>query len=152
LKKKLTEEQYIKREVDWHNKKNPGSGDKWLESWKYNTREKNQQSFLEEVNKQYKGEEMYFIPDKKDAKYTVIVHTIYLYPRGYEKSELKVEILIVDTKNPEDILIQFTGSLIKDSSMSYGSSNAMANTYMMEAPAFANISRFILTRKRNNPG
>jgi len=76
---KKTEEQYIQESMAEREKKEMGSGEKWLDAWKGDRERRFQPKFEELLNKTVKGVVFGNYPD---SKYTMIVHTTWTEP-GY---------------------------------------------------------------------
>jgi hypothetical protein len=76
---KKTEDQYVKDSKADREKKDMGSGEKWLDAWRGNRETRFQPKFEELLNKSVKGVSFGHYPD---AKYTMIVHTTWTEP-GY---------------------------------------------------------------------
>lgn len=76
---KKTEDQYIKDSMAEREKKEMGTGEKWLDAWKGNRENRFQPKYEELFNKSVKDVTIGSFPD---AKYTMIVHTTWTEP-GY---------------------------------------------------------------------
>jgi hypothetical protein len=103
--KEGSESDYLKKKQDALNAKEPGKGDKFVEGWKKNQKERYEPKFEELFNKAIKGK-MSLSESNKDAKYKLIVKTLTLYP-GYNIGISKMPayvsfaFIIVETANPD---------------------------------------------------
>ena len=79
--KKLTEEEYVNKKVEDYNKKEAGKGDKWKISWEESRTKRYEPKFETLINKSMAKINM-TASKNSDAKYTLIVKTIYTEP-GY---------------------------------------------------------------------
>jgi len=79
---KKPEAQYITEKVEKYNKDEAGKGDKWLESWKNDRTKRFEPKFEELLNKNLEGVNVNVSSSNKDAKYTLILKTVYTDP-GY---------------------------------------------------------------------
>ncbi|MDX2362419.1 MAG: hypothetical protein QNK23_16545 [Crocinitomicaceae bacterium] len=77
-----SEDDYVKKKVADGNKKEPGKGDKWKESW-FGARERvYQPKFMKLINKGLEKKNITFVEGAEDADYTLIVKTTFIEP-GY---------------------------------------------------------------------
>ena len=113
LKEKKTEEQYVTDRTKELNDKNKGVGDIWKKKW-YSAKELIwNPKFLELMN-------VIFSKDKKDvtfqegltdAKYTLIVQTVWVYP-GWDAAVMKqaakvtTNLKVVETKNRSNVVLE----------------------------------------------
>ncbi len=74
------EQDYIDRKVAEYNEKEAGSGDKWEEAWKGDREKRFHPSFEELMNKNLDGSGLTVGSDKDQAKYTLILETIFTEP------------------------------------------------------------------------
>lgn len=83
------EEDYKKRKIAEYNEKQRGKGDRWAEKWVANRSAVYEPMFEELVNKVLsKDASLYVAKNKKDAKYTMIVHTSVTEP-GFNSMVMK---------------------------------------------------------------
>jgi hypothetical protein len=75
-----SEADYTKKKVEDLNKKTPGKGDKWLEGWNGNKENRYHPKFEELINKGLGKTGCAAGQNYKDAKYTLRVKTITLFP------------------------------------------------------------------------
>ncbi len=103
------EEDYVAKKVSDYNAKEAGKGDRWKESWIADRKASFQPKFEELLNKQLKSAGVYFGPENKDAKYTLIVKTTFTEP-GYniyvtrKSASVDVEAVFVETANPSNMV------------------------------------------------
>jgi len=147
-----SEKEYIDYYVKDHNKKNPGSGEKWSQEWNTNTREKYPQVFIDQINTKTSKRGMNFSQKNSDATYTMIVKTVQVSQlmgarnSFAEKQEVKLvmEISIVETKNPNNEIAKI--SVTKISGTGYGLPMCMQDAFSsagLETGAF-------ITKQLNN--
>ena len=75
-----SEDDYVKKKVDEGNKKEPGKGDKWKDSW-YGSRERvYQPKFMDLINKGLEKKGIVFVEGAEDAQYTLVVKTTFIEP------------------------------------------------------------------------
>ncbi len=114
LKKNLPEAQYIEEHATEMEEKSPGKGETWKKSWAAARELIWQPKFLELMNRYfYEDHGMAFKEGLSDAKYTLIVETVWLYPgwdAGVMKQPAKVttNLKFVETANPDTILVEVT--------------------------------------------
>ncbi|NVO03465.1 MAG: hypothetical protein HXX09_12265 [Bacteroidetes bacterium] len=106
---KKSEADYCNEKVEAYNKKSPGKGDSWLKSWK-NNRELSYQPKFEELLNKYLGKKgVSAYPTNNDAKYMIVVKTIFTEP-GFNIGVMKqdafitCEVSIVETENPSNVI------------------------------------------------
>jgi hypothetical protein len=110
---KLAEEEYVTKKTNEYNQKKPGSGDSWSEKWKSDRETRYQPKFEDLLNKYLKEVGVSASPDIKDSKYSIILKTTFIEP-GYniyvssQPAYINVEIYIVETTNPSNILVKMT--------------------------------------------
>jgi hypothetical protein len=101
------EDDYINSKKDEYNKKEPGRGDNWAKSWVSDREYRFHPKFIELFEKHSD------MGVKKDAKYTMIFHTMSTEP-GFnvgvwkKNAEISAEILIVETANKGNVLAKIT--------------------------------------------
>jgi hypothetical protein len=106
--KEGSESEYLEKKRTEYNKKEAGKGDKYVEGWKKNQKERYEPKFEELFNKTMKGK-MDISQSNKDAKYKLIVKTLTMYP-GFNIGITKwpaycsYAFIIVETANPDKIL------------------------------------------------
>ena len=80
-KENMTEEQYIEKQYGEAEEKSKGSGDTWKKKWASAKETIWQPKFLELMNRYFQDEHnLSFQEGLSDAKYTLIVDTVWLYP------------------------------------------------------------------------
>ncbi len=112
LKENYTNEEYVtKRSADLEEKAR-GKGKTWEKAWNSSRELVWNPKFLELMNKYLgKDKDMYFAEGLSDAKYTLIVETVWLYPgwdAGIMKQPAKVttNLKFVETSNKDNILLE----------------------------------------------
>lgn len=106
--KDLSEEEYVNRKVSEHNAKEKGKGDKWKAAWISARKERYQPKFIELFNKESEKTMRTISDNASDAKYTIIVKTVYTEPGfniGIMRQPARVNFvfLVVETSNPANV-------------------------------------------------
>ncbi|WP_273565361.1 hypothetical protein [Maribacter halichondriae] len=116
LKKNLPEAQYVEEHAAEMEEKSPGKGETWKKSWAAARELIRQPKFLELMNRYfYEDHGMAFKEGLSDAKYTLIVETVWLYPgwdAGVMKQPAKVttNLKFVETANRDTVLAEVTSA------------------------------------------
>jgi len=98
------EQDYIDKKKDEYNKKEPGKGDSWAQSWVSDRKHNFEPNFIDMFEKH---SEMTIAT--KPVKYTMIFHTTYTEP-GYnayvtrKNAEIDAEVTIVETENRSKVV------------------------------------------------
>jgi hypothetical protein len=100
-----TEAEYTNKKVEEYNKKEAGKGDKWLVTWNEDKAKRFQPAFEEHLNNALEKSSVIAGANKKDAKYTLTLKTVFFEPGfnvGIERrsASINVEVIITETKNP----------------------------------------------------
>ena len=96
------EQDYINKKVEEYNDKESGQGDVWLQSWKNARATFYQPRFEDAINDQLSDVGCKVSAGKKDAKYTMILKTVFTEP-GYnivisrKHASIDVEVIFVET-------------------------------------------------------
>ena len=108
------EEDYVeKKRVEYNEKykdEDPGKGDRWKESWYGDRIGRFQPMFEELLNKNLEKADVY-VGNEKEAKYTMIVHTIFTEP-GFniyvtkKPAMVNVVVTIVETANKDKVVCE----------------------------------------------
>ena len=129
-----TEQDYIKYYVNARNKKNPGSGEQWEQEWKINSREKCPNQFVDQINKEVLNRGLTFSPKDLTSNYKMIVRLISLSKlkgtggfTGREQLTADIEVIIVDNKNPNNIIAKIM--LTKINGKGYGLPKCMEDAF-----------------------
>lgn len=120
------ERDYIADKVKEKNEKHPGEGDLWEEKW-YGQREHFfEPAFLERLNDFTTHEkDLYFSKNNADAKYTVVIHTLFMEP-GFnigivsKDAEIDAEIIFFESDDLGNPLSKFDAYNIEGSNTSHG--------------------------------
>ncbi len=103
------EQDYIAKHSADMNKKEAGTGDKWSESWVSDRAARFQPMFEKNLNAKINGMGVTAKPDATDAKYTLIVKTVFTEP-GYnvgvsrQNAYINMMVDLVETANPGTVL------------------------------------------------
>lgn len=112
IPKYKNEEEFLEDKMKKRDEDEPGSGEKFRESWFIDREERYKPKFIESFNKRFDDGEIK-ATEKPDAKYTMKIHTTKLYP-GYNvgvwrhNAEIDATITVYETANPSNIV--FSGS------------------------------------------
>lgn len=79
-KRAMKETDYVTKKTSEYNEKEAGRGDRWAKSWEADRGSRFQGKFEALFNKGSKKSGMMVVPEKSDAKYTLIVHTTMTEP------------------------------------------------------------------------
>lgn len=118
--KELTEEEYVNEKVTEHNKKEAGKGDKWKEGWIGAREARYEPKFMELFNDHLSKTGITASEDGQNAKYTLIVKTIYTEP-GFHVGVMKMpsyvhfEYIFVETANRNNVVASFTQNKVPGS-------------------------------------
>lgn len=110
---KKSEADYCSEKVADYNKKSPGSGDSWLKQWKNNRESTYQPKFEDLLNKYLSKTGISAYPSNEDAKYTLILKTVFTEP-GFnvgvmdQSAYITVEASFVETANKDKVLAKKT--------------------------------------------
>jgi len=131
-----TEEAYIDKKVSEKNKKEAGTGDKWLESWNGSRERVYQPKFETLFNKVLAKKNMTIAEGRTDAKYTLIVKTVFIEP-GYnigiskKPSFVSFEYIFIETgtENVLCTMVQFKVPGAQAAGMDYDTSTRISESY-----------------------
>lgn len=110
---KKSEADYCSEKVADYNTKSPGNGDSWLKQWKNNKELAYQPKFEGLLNKYLLKTGISAYPTNEDAKYTLILKTVFIEP-GFNVGVMKqnayitVEASFVETANKGKVLAKKT--------------------------------------------
>ncbi|HTM66434.1 MAG TPA: hypothetical protein VL093_08950 [Flavipsychrobacter sp.] len=107
--KNKPEAEFITTKREDLNKKEPGTGDKWAESWVADREKRFAVQFKEEFEKQSDMK----IGDNPEAKYTLVFHTTHTetgYNIGISRRNAYIdgELLVVETANPDNVIARIS--------------------------------------------
>jgi hypothetical protein len=118
------EDDYIKKKVAEYNKDKPGSGDKWKESW-FNDRDARFEPKFEELLNNYLKKKVTVSETATDAKYKMIVHTVFTEP-GFniaitkKPAIINLEVTFVEIANPDKPVAKVTITGAPGTTYGYG--------------------------------
>jgi len=149
LKKNLSEEQYVEEHAAEMEEKSPGKGETWKKSWAAARELIWQPKFLELMNRYfYEDHGMAFKEGLSDAKYTLIVETVWLYPgwdAGVMKQPAKVttNLKFVETANRDTILAEVTSQNAPGDQWgsSFSNEDRLGEGYAKTGKSFARLIR-----------
>lgn len=132
------EADYVAKKVKEYNEKEPGKGDNWAKAWKGDRATRFQPQFEMLLNKYLNKVSVDANPDYSDAKYTLILKTVFTEP-GYniyisrKNAHINVDVLFVETANPSKVLCKLQMDKIQGAS--FGGYDFDTGTRIMEAYA-----------------
>jgi hypothetical protein len=104
------EQDYIENATAERNKKKPGSGDEWAKKWESDKTERFQPMFEKSFNSKLSDAGITGKEGAADAKYTLIVKTVFL-EQGFQSgmgvskpAYINMEVELVETANPGAVL------------------------------------------------
>jgi len=115
FKKDLTNEEYMKERSADLEEKGRGKGKAWEKKWMASRELIYQPKFLELMNRRLEEDHgIYFSEGATDAKYTLIVETVWVYP-GWnaavmrQPAKVSTKLIFVETANRDNVLLVITG-------------------------------------------
>ena len=114
FKKNLTNDEYVKERFEDLESKGKGKGKAWKKSWEASRTLIYAPKFLELMNRDlYEEKGISFEEDLTNAKYTLIVETVWVYPgwnAAVMRQPAKVSTLLkfVETANRDHVLLEIT--------------------------------------------
>jgi len=118
------EDDYIAKKVAEYNKDEAGKGDKWKESW-FNDRDARFEPKFEELLNDYLKKKVTVSETATDAKYKMIVHTIFTEP-GFniaitkKPAIINMEVTFVEIANPDKPVAKVTITGAPGTTYGYG--------------------------------
>ena len=116
MKENLTNDQYVAERVADLNEKSRGNGDNWKKKWDSSRELIWNSKFLELLNSTYgKAKDVRIMENNPDAKYTLIVDAVWIYP-GWDIAMMKkpakvtLRYRFVETANRSNVLLEMTSS------------------------------------------
>lgn len=117
LKEKVDEEKYVTDRMTELNNKNSGVGTTWKKKWASSKEMIWQPKFMELVNVVLSKEDvnLMFEEGAKNAKYTLIVETVWMYP-GFDvyvmkqKAKVSTVLKFVETANKSKVLLEISSN------------------------------------------
>lgn len=114
LKDELTNDEYVKAHSEDLEKKGKGKGKAWKKSWEASKDLIYAPKFLELMNRDlYEDEGISFEEDLTEAKYTLIVEVVWIYP-GWnaavmrQPAKLTTVLKFVETANRDNVVLKIT--------------------------------------------
>ncbi|TDQ28846.1 hypothetical protein [Tenacibaculum caenipelagi] len=114
FKKNLTNEEYMAERSAKLEEDSRGKGERWKKSWIGSREIIYAPKFLELMNRYLeKDHGVYFAENLKDAKYTLVVETVWVYPgwnAAVMRQPAKVSTLLkfVETANKDNVVLEIT--------------------------------------------
>lgn len=105
-----SEEAFLADKIKKRDEKNPGSGEKFKQSWFNDREERFEPKFIESFNKRFKKQAIKVGKNLSSATHTIKVHTTKMYA-GYNvgvwrhNAEINATITIYETSNPTNVLL-----------------------------------------------
>lgn len=118
IPKYKSEEAFLKDKMEKRDKKEPGTGQKFKESWFADRESQYEPKFIESFNKRFENGEVKVGKDLNSAVYTMKIHTTSLsagYNIGISRKDAMIDAIITVYKNdnPDNAIfvVKYTGAL-----------------------------------------
>lgn len=102
----MKEDSYLEKVATRKNSDEPGRGDRWIEQWFADRKERFQPKFEESLNEYLFGKAI-FRSDLQDTKYSLVLKTIFIEPGTYgsnKNTKIDADCQFVETDNPQNVL------------------------------------------------
>ncbi|WP_417195409.1 hypothetical protein [Bizionia sp.] len=138
-----SEEEFLKDKMAKREEKEPGSGEKFKESWLSDREEFYEPRFIETFNDRYKDNSVKVDKDLESAEYTMKIHTTMIYP-GYNvgvvrhNSKIEVTLSVYKNDSPENIIFSADYTKIQgqgNGGFDFNSGQRIADAYIIFARA-----------------
>ncbi|UPS92758.1 hypothetical protein [Bizionia sp. M204] len=136
-----SEEEFLKDKMAKREEKEPGSGEKFKESWLSDREEFYEPRFIETFNDRYKDNSVKVDKDLESAEYTMKIHTTMIYP-GYNvgvvrhNSKIEVTLSVYKNDSPENIIFSADYTKIQgqgNGGFDFNSGQRIADAYIIFA-------------------
>jgi len=138
-----SEEAFLEDKIAKREEKEPGTGEKFRESWFSDRENYYEPRFIETFNDRYKDGLVKVDRDLGNAEYTMKVHTTFIYP-GYnvgvvrKNSKLEVTLSVYKNDNPDDVIFEVDYTKIEgagNGGYDFNSGQRIADAYIIFARA-----------------
>jgi len=138
-----SEEAFLEDKIAKREEKEPGTGEKFRESWFSDRENYYEPRFIETFNDRYKDGLVKVDRDLGNAEYTMKVHTTFIYP-GYnvgvvrKNSKLEVTLSVYKNDSPDDIIFEVDYTKIEgagNGGYDFNSGQRIADAYIIFARA-----------------
>jgi len=149
---KLTEDKYIQQKMAVAEEDEPGAGERWKKAWYEDRPVHFEPKFQELLNRYTEDADVIFRPGIDEAKYKMIVNTIFIEP-GFnvgvarKSASVDLEILIVPIDNDGEILAKILILAAPGKSMSYGDYDVGIRVGEGYAKAGKELGKFLIKKK-----
>lgn len=149
---KYSEDEYVKKKMAEIDEDEPGAGKKWKAAWYEDRSVHFEPKYMQLINQYAADKDVIFRPGMRDAKYKMIVNTVFIEP-GFnvgvarKNASIDLEITIVPVGNEEKVLAKI---MLYDSpgrSMSYGDYDVGVRVGEAYAKAGKEIAKFLIKKK-----
>jgi len=136
-----SEEAFLEDKMAKRDEKEPGTGEKFKESWFSDRENYYEPRFIETFNDRYKDGLVKVDRDLGNAEYTMKVHTTFIYP-GYnvgvvrKNSKLEVTLSVYKNDSPDDIIFEVDYTKIEgagNAGYDFNSGQRIADAYIIFA-------------------
>ena len=136
-----SEEAFLEDKIAKREEKEPGTGEKFRESWFSDRENYYEPRFIETFNDRYKDGLVKVDRDLGNAEYTMKVHTTFIYP-GYnvgvvrKNSKLEVTLSVYKNDSPDDIIFEVDYTKIEgagNGGYDFNSGQRIADAYIIFA-------------------
>ena len=122
----IPEKDYVGKKTSDLNAKKPGDGDRWAQAWKDDRARLFQPALLKELNEKLEKQGVVVKEDGSDAKYTLVVKTVFVDPGwniGVSKKEAFISLMIDVAETADHSKVAATiemKNVLKKVQVSYG--------------------------------
>ena len=136
-----SEEAFLEDKIAKREEKEPGTGEKFRESWFSDRENYYEPRFIETFNDRYKDGLVKVDRDLGNAEYTMKVHTTFIYP-GYNvgvvrnNSKLEVTLSVYKNDSPDDVIFEVDYTKIEgagNGGYDFNSGQRIADAYIIFA-------------------
>lgn len=136
-----SEEAFLEDKIAKREEKEPGTGEKFRESWFSDRENYYEPRFIETFNDRYKDGLVKVDRDLGNAEYTMKVHTTFIYP-GYnvgvvrKNSKLEVTLSVYKNDSPDDVIFEVDYTKIEgagNGGYDFNSGQRIADAYIIFA-------------------
>jgi len=147
---KKTEKEYIEEKVAKYNEKEAGKGDKWLENWKNDRKERYEPKFMVLFNKVLTKVDAKADTNLKDYDAKIVIHTYYLEPGfnvGISSMPAAVSFYVTAYNKKGEKLFKLDSIKMPGSSFSGGDFDAGVRIRESYAKGAKTLASFLIKKK-----
>lgn len=149
---KLSEADYISKKMADAEEDEPDRGEKWKAMWYEDRQVHFEPMFIELINEYVDKKDVVFRPDIRNAKYKMIVNTVFIEP-GYnigisrKSASIDLEITFVPIDDDSTVLLRIMIYGSPGRSMSYGDYDSGVRLGEAYAKAGKELGKFLIKKK-----